>query len=255
MDRAFLQVNDLIPLLVAPAMGSFAESLAGRVPSGRPIVMARSQCESCRAVLRPLELIPLASWIALNGKCSRCGAKISLTHPIAELAALVVGVWAVLVVDGWIVWPSLFLGWSLLALVLMDLRYLVLADIIVLPVLAVGIATSFAISEAQGIAALAGAALGGGTSLAIRESYRWLRGREGLGFGDVKLLAASGAWVAWKGLPSVVLIASVLALVVMLPIVWGQGSRRTGELRVPFGAFIAVGLWIVWLHGPITFDL
>lgn len=219
------------------------------------MIMTRSQCESCRVVLRPLELIPLASWIALNGRCRRCGAKISVTHPIAELMALALGAWVVLVMDSWIVWPTLFLGWSLLVLVLMDFRYLVLADIIVLPVLVVGIATSFAISEAQGIAALAGAALGGGVSLAIRESYWWLRGRDGLGLGDVKLLAASGAWVAWQGLPSVVLIASVLALAVALPVAWSQEGRRTGELRVPFGAFIAVGLWIVWLYGPIGFEL
>lgn len=242
-------------LLGAPALGSFAESLAGRLPSGRPIIMARSQCENCRAVLRPIELIPLASWIALSGKCNRCGAKISLTHPIAELAALGLAVWAVLVVAGWIVWPTLFLGWSLLVLALMDIRYLVLADIIVLPVLAVGIATSFAISEDQGLASLAGAALGGGASLAVRDFYRWLRGREGLGLGDVKLLAASGAWVGWTGLPSVVFIASVVALVVVLPIAWATRNRRTGESRVPFGAFIALGLWIVWLHGPINFDL
>jgi leader peptidase (prepilin peptidase)/N-methyltransferase len=219
------------------------------------MIMTRSQCESCLAVLRPLELIPLASWIALNGKCSHCGAKISVTHPVAELMALALAVWVVLVMDSWIVWPTLFLGWSLLALGLMDLRYLVLADIIVLPVLVVGIATSFAISEAQGIAALAGAGLGGGVSLAIRESYRWLRGRDGLGLGDVKLVTASGAWVAWQGLPSVILIASVLALALALPVAWGQERRRTGELRVPFGAFIAVGLWIVWLHGPIDFEL
>lgn len=242
-------------LFGAPALGSFAESVAGRWPSGRPIVAARSRCESCLSALRPFELIPLASWIALSGKCSHCGAKIPLAHPMAEIAALALGAWAVLVVTGWAIWPTLFLGWSLLALALMDLRYLVLADIIVLPILAVGIATSFAISESQGLAALAGAALGGGLSLAIREIYRWLRGREGLGLGDVKLLAACGAWVGWRGLPSVVFIASVLALVVMLPIVCGKESDRTGESRVPFGAFIALGLWIVWLHGPINFDI
>jgi leader peptidase (prepilin peptidase)/N-methyltransferase len=251
----FVQLDDLILLLVAPAMGSFAESLAGRLPSGRPIVLARSECESCRMVLRPLELIPVASWIALNGKCSRCGAKISWTHPVMELAALAIGLWSVLVVDGWIVWPTIFLGWALLALVLMDIRYLVLADVIVLPVLAMGIATSFAISQAQGIAALAGAALGGGASFAVREAYRWLRKREGLGLGDVKLLAAAGAWVASQGLPSVVLIASVLALAVTFPILWAQGNRPAGQVRVPFGAFIAVGLWVVWLHGPINFSL
>jgi prepilin signal peptidase PulO-like enzyme (type II secretory pathway) len=108
MDRAFLQANDLILLLVAPAMGSFAECLAGRLPSRRPMIMTRSQCESCLAVLRPLELIPLASWIALNGKCSHCGAKISVTHPVAELMALALAVWVVLVMDRWIVWPTQF---------------------------------------------------------------------------------------------------------------------------------------------------
>jgi leader peptidase (prepilin peptidase)/N-methyltransferase len=106
------------------------------------------------------------------------------------------------------------------------------------------------------VASLAGAAIGYGAAFAVREIYRFARGRNGLGLGDVKLLAAAGAWISWDGLPSVLFIASVTALAACL-ILWLLDLRprlRLGsDERIPFGIFLAIGLWIVWLHGPIRF--
>ena len=253
-----VQIQPWILIVAAPFLGSFAECLAQRLPLHRPVVAARSQCDKCAAVLGPLELVPVVSWLALGGKCSHCRTRISPISTVAELSAAALALWAVVVVPGWLVWPTAALGWTLLTLALMDFHHFVLADILVLPLLAIGIVVSFALSEEQGMASVIGAVIGGGGAFAVREIYRRVRGRDGLGLGDVKLLAAAGAWVSWQGLPSVLFIASVSALAVWLAL-WAFKSRAefplNGAQRVPFGIFLALGLWIVWLHGPLQFSL
>jgi len=133
-------------IAAAPFMGSFAACVAWRLPLNRAIVVARSQCDCCSATLGPFELVPVVSWVALKGRCRRCFAPISPVHLIAELAATAIAVWAVMVVPGWLVWPTVFLGWTLLALALMDFHHFVLADVLVLPALILGVVVSFAIS-------------------------------------------------------------------------------------------------------------
>jgi leader peptidase (prepilin peptidase)/N-methyltransferase len=244
-------------LAVAPLTGSFTECLAQRLPAHRPILLARSQCDGCHTQLGPLELIPVVSWVALRGRCRHCRRPIPVRHLGAELLAAAITVWALLVVPGWLIWPTVILSWVLLALSLMDLYHLVLADVVVLPVLGLGVATSFGLSTDQGFQSLAGAAIGGGAALIITALYRLVRRREGLGLGDVKLLAACGAWVSWSGLPSVVLIASLAAGVCL-----ALGAARTRWRfrltqagRIPAGPFVAFGLWVVWLHAAIQIHL
>jgi leader peptidase (prepilin peptidase)/N-methyltransferase len=173
---------------------------------------------------------------------------------MAEILAAALAVWAVVVVPGWLVWPTGLLGLTLLSLALMDFHHFVLADVLVLPLLLFGILISFSISTDAGTASVIGSLIGGGGAFALRKIYRLTRGRDGLGLGDVKLLAAAGAWVSWQGLPSVVFIASVTGLAAWLAL-WAFKSRAqfklSGTQRVPFGIFLALGLWIVWLHGPI----
>jgi leader peptidase (prepilin peptidase)/N-methyltransferase len=177
---------------------------------------------------------------------------------MAEIVAAALAVWAVVVVPGWLVWPTGLLGLTLLALALMDFHHFILADILVLPLLVFGILISFSISTDAGTASVIGSLIGGGSAFALRKIYRLTRGRDGLGLGDVKLLATAGAWVSWQGLPSVVFIASVSGLAAWLAL-WAFKSRTQFKLsatqRVPFGIFLALGLWIVWLHGPINFGI
>jgi len=249
-----LQAQTWTLIIGAPFIGSFAGCLAWRLPLNRSVIAERSRCDCCSAPLGPLELVPVVSWIALKGKCRSCLAPISSVHLIAELAAAALAIWTVLVMPGWLVWPTAVLGWTLLALALMDFHHFVLSDILVLPLLALGLLVSFLISWDIGMASVLGALIGGGSALAVRMLYRLVRSRDGLGLGDVKLLTAAGAWVSWQGLPSVVFLASVSALVACLAL-WAFTSRAQLSLnsaqRVPFGIFLAIGLWIVWLHGPI----
>lgn len=254
----FVQIQPWMLLAVAPITGSFTECLAQRLPAQRPILLARSQCDGCNTQLSPFELIPVLSWVALGGRCRHCKRPIPVRHVVAEVIAAAVTVLALLVVPGWLIWPTVILSWVLLALGLMDLYHLVLSDVVVLPVLALGLVTSFAVSQEQGFAGLAGAVVGFGAGLAAMALCRLLKRGECLRFGEVKLLAACGAWVSWYGLPSVVLIAGLAALGAGFLLGAGR-TRRRFDLkqagRIPAGPFVAFGLWVVWLHGTMQIQL
>lgn len=148
-------------------------------------------------------------------------------------------------------WAAAGLGWTLLALAVWDLRCGLLPDRLTLPLLLAGLAATALLSPARLEAHLLGAATGFLSLAALRALYRRLRGREGLGLGDAKLLAAGGAWLGWEGLASVVLWACATAVLSLLP---GHlaGRRLTRHTSLAFGPWLALGIWLVWLLGPLT---
>jgi leader peptidase (prepilin peptidase)/N-methyltransferase len=148
-------------------------------------------------------------------------------------------------------WASCLLGWTLLCLSALDLRYFLLPDFLTLPLIVAGILINSALDGELPVKYGVGAVAGYAFVQLLRFAYRRLRSREGMGLGDAKLLAAAGAWVSWSGLPSVVLVASLLALVVVL-IQSLRSKRLDPQQRVPFGAFLSAGLWMVWLYGPLA---
>ena len=159
--------------------------------------------------------------------------------------------WAVLATDGWLAWTTSLYGLMLLALAVIDLDRFRLPDALTYPLLAAGLGTAYLIHPDNLADHLIGAAAGFLSFAAVREIYFRLRGREGLGLGDAKLMAAVGAWLSWPGLPSVVLIGAVAALAMSL-IQRSTGMRVGWDHRIPFGAYLSVGAWLVWLYGPIT---
>jgi leader peptidase (prepilin peptidase)/N-methyltransferase len=239
------------PVVAAPFVGSFVGLLVLRIPQGLPVGMARSACPHCGAVLGAAELIPLASWLALRGRCRHCRSALGLFYPTIELAALVVAAWAALFLPDRLVWAGCALGWVLLAASIVDFRHLFLPDGLVLPLIPAGIALHVAIAPDRWPDHAIGAAAGYLGLVAVRALYARLRGREGLGLGDAKLLAAAGAWVGWQGLPSVLFLAAVTTLAALL-------AARAAKLPVdpkgelPFGPALAFALWLVWLHGPLV---
>ncbi len=236
-------------VLAAPCFGSFVGLVAERLPQGAPVLAGRSRCAACTAVLGPAELVPILSWLALGGRCRRCRAPIGLRLPAVELAALAVAAWAAAVVPPGLVWPSCVLGWTLLALALIDLDHWLLPDVLTLPLAAAGLATAAWWTAGWPGDGLIGAVAGGGVLALVAAGYRRLRGRDGLGGGDVKLVAAGGAWLGWQGLPSLILIAALCGLAFGL----ARGLGRGGGIaaRVPFGPPLALALWLVWLYGPL----
>jgi leader peptidase (prepilin peptidase)/N-methyltransferase len=245
--------SDLLLLTVAaPFVGSFLGVMADRLPAGRPVVLARSCCDHCGARLGPVDLVPLASWLWLRGRCRRCRALIDPSLPAIELGALVIVLWASLHAATPSVWLSVPFGWTLLALAFADARHFVLPDALTLPLIPAGLAAAFFIEPDTVRDRLLGVVLGAAVFAALRWVYRSLRRREGLGFGDVKLIAAAGAWVGAAALPSVVLIAAVVGLAFALL----SGARRrrlSASDKLPFGSFLCLGLWLVWLYGPLIF--
>lgn len=247
-----IQPDWLLPVLAAPFVGSFLCLVIVRLPAGGNVVYGRSACLACGHTLGLIDLVPLVSWLTSRGRCRHCGARVSVLYPGVELAALAVSIWAATVVDGWLLWASSILGWSLLALAVIDWRHKLLPDGLTLPLIVLGLGTAYWANPGNIVGHLTGALAGFAAFAAIAWAYRRLRGREGLGLGDAKLLAAAGAWTSWTGLPSVVLIGAVAALGLALAgTARGRAPRATTEL--PFGPHLALGTWLVWLYGPIMF--
>jgi leader peptidase (prepilin peptidase)/N-methyltransferase len=240
------------PILLAPFIGSFLSVVASRPQAPRSILAGRSACLTCHHTLGPLDLVPIASWVISGGSCRHCGARVSLFYPGIELAALGIAAWAAVTTSGWEFWASCALGWTLLALAATDLRSYLLPDFLTVPLIAAGLAEAVLIEPAAVPHRLAGAACGAAFVLLVRVAYWRIRGREGIGLGDAKLLAAAGAWVSWEGLPSLLLIATLGALASVFPRLLHAGKIAWTE-RVPFGAFLCLGAWLVWLYGPLDF--
>jgi leader peptidase (prepilin peptidase)/N-methyltransferase len=223
-----------------------------RLPSGRPILVARSVCDHCGRKLRARDLIPVFAWAIRKGKCWHCGGDVGIFYPAVELAALGVAVWSLLVLPGWIAWVGAALGWALIALAWIDQRTFLLPDKLTLPLAAGGLVVAWLIDARILGDHLVGAALGLSVATVVAALYRRIRGRDGLGMGDAKLIGALGTWVAWQGLPTVVLYGALSGLVWVLVL----GAWRRPQLlaaRLPFGPHLCLGGWLVWLYGPLEF--
>jgi leader peptidase (prepilin peptidase)/N-methyltransferase len=239
-------------VLLAPFIGSFLAVVVARHEAPVHILTGRSACPACGTRLGAADLAPVLSWVVLRGKCRHCRAPIDPFYPAIEVAAIIVALWSAMVFSGAALWASCALGWTLLALAATDLKYFRLPDFLTLPLIAAGLLAA-CLLDADPVRSLTAHAIGAAAGYLfvrlLRFAYRRLRGREGMGLGDAKLLAAAGAWVSWEGLPSVLAIASLSALAIVL---LGQRPKIDLAQRVPFGAFLGLSLWITWLYGPLT---
>jgi len=222
--------HHLAAFMIAPFIGSFLSVLVVRLPV--------------------LDLMPLASRVFLGGRCRHCSAAIPLLYPVLELGAMAVVLCAVPMMDGGPFWASCLLGWTLLALAATDLRTFLLPDVLTLPLLLAGLAVTALFDAAALPAHLLGAVLGFGFLYGVNIFYRWLRGRNGLGLGDARLLAAAGAWLGWAALPSVLLLAAAAALAVVL-LMRLAGRSMHAATPLAFGVYLAPSIWWVWLYGVL----
>ncbi len=215
------------------------------------MLLSRSRCDHCRKSLTPRELVPLASWILQRARCAHCRTPLSLFYPTIELGALAIVLWAWTATAGIAFEASCLLGWLLLGLSAMDFLSFRLHDVLVGLVAALGLfATAYLAPIALWTHALAGL-LGLLSLVAVSAFYRGIRGHEGLGLGDAKMFGAAGLWVGLEGLPSTMLIAAFSALAAAL-ILSLAGKPLGARSRVPFGPFLALGLWCTWLYGPLV---
>jgi leader peptidase (prepilin peptidase)/N-methyltransferase len=233
------------PVLCAPILGSFAGVLIARVPEGRGVAWGRSACGACGHALGVRDLVPIASFVALRGRCRFCGAPIGWLHLWVELAALGLAIWAAASGEtGALLWTGCALGWTLLILGWIDARCQRLPDFLTLPLLLAGLCEAVLLEPDAAMERAVGAGAGYLGFWLLGRLFWRLRGREGLGQGDAKLLAAGGAWVGAWLLPDVLLAAACSALVYA----FRKGKPVPGE-RIPFGPFLAAGIWVIWLYG------
>jgi leader peptidase (prepilin peptidase)/N-methyltransferase len=237
-------------VMASPFIGSFLGLLIQRLPEGAWIARGRSRCDACGTPLRARDLVPLLSWLAAGGRCRYCRQPLGWFYPVIELAALAVAFTSVLIDGGQGAWLDCLLGWWLLALGWIDLRTWLLPDALTLPLIIAGLAASFVFDPDQLVNRALGAALGYASLMTVAALYRALRGREGLGGGDAKLLAASGAWLGAAGLPQVILLAALSALAAAACLRLA-GVRLGIHSALPFGPFLALATWVLWLFSPI----
>jgi leader peptidase (prepilin peptidase)/N-methyltransferase len=237
-------------VIAAPVIGSFLGVLIRRLPEGLSFAGSRSRCEACGTALRARDLVPVLSWLAAGGRCRYCGQRTGWFYPGVELAAFGIALAAVLIDGGERVWLDCLFGWWLLTLGWTDLRSWLLPDLLTLPLIIAGLAAAFVFYPDELTQRALGAALGYLSLAAVAAIYRALRGREGLGGGDAKLLAASGAWLGAAALPQVILFAALSALTIA-GLLRLAGNRLGRHSAMPFGPFLALATWGLWLFGPL----
>ena len=235
--------------------GSSIAAVSVRLPRDEDVVMARSRCRGCDQPLRPWELVPVFSWLALRGRCARCDTRISRRYPLIELAAGGIGAWAALWAAGegaslFMMAATAVLGWQLLLIAIVDGENFWLPDILTLPLIAAGLIVAMGAGWDVAVSHLIGVAAGFGGLWLVGWLYQAIRKRQGLGGGDPFLFAGAGAWVGWVGLPSVLLWACAVGLSLVFAMLVVRRSVSATD-RLPFGVFLAVGIWLTWLYGPL----
>ncbi|RMG31866.1 MAG: prepilin peptidase [Gammaproteobacteria bacterium] len=217
------------------------------------LVTPRSRCPRCGHRIRAHENLPVLSWLFLKGRCSACGGRISLRYPLVEaLTALLSGVLAWHYGWGAPLAGALLFTWFLIPLTLIDLDHKLLPDGLTLPLLWAGLLASLVPLFVDARTAILGAAAGYLSLWSVYHLFRLVTGREGMGYGDFKLLAALGAWLGWKPLPVVLLGASFVGAVTGITLILVQGRDR--HTPIPFGPYLAAAGWIALLWGDRILD-
>ena len=234
--------------ILGACLGSFYSVCVSRYLSGGSIIFPPSHCPLCGRRLRPWELVPIVSYLLLRGRCAGCKAKISPLYPLIELASTAWAVLAMLATG-----PTLFflgyliLGGLYIVASAIDLKSYLLPDILTYPAALVGLVLGAARPDVGLLMAAIGAACGSGLFWLLATLYRRLKGVDGLGGGDVKLMLSVGAAVGLLGLPYAILCGSLVALLASPFYVLGKGRSRT--MPIPFGPFLCLGAMVQLLYG------
>jgi len=220
------------------------------------LLVPRSRCPKCSAPIKAHQNIPLLSWLLLGGKCANCQAPISPRYPIVELVTAALSA-AVALRFGWH-WQTLaalLFTWALVALTVIDLDHTLLPDIITLPLLWLGLLLSLfwhpgltppAPTDAR--SAIVGAVAGYLILWLVYWAFKLVTGKEGMGYGDFKLLGALGAWLGWQMLPLILLLSALTGAVIGIALIAIRGRDR--NLPIPFGPYLAAAGWIALMWGP-----
>ncbi|MDX9686015.1 prepilin peptidase [Halopseudomonas formosensis] len=212
------------------------------------LILPHSHCPHCDAEIKPWQNLPLISYALLRGRCGNCRERISLRYPLVELlTAVLSGVVAWQFGFGWEAGAMLLLTWSLISLSLIDADTQLLPDSIVLPMLWLGLMVNSVGLFTDIHSALWGAVFGYLSLWSVYWLFKLVTGKEGMGYGDFKLLAMLGAWGGWQVLPLTILLSSLVGAVLGIIILKSRGDSNATPL--PFGPYLAIAGWIAIIWG------
>lgn len=239
--------------LVGACLGSFANVIIYRWPLGLSFVSPRSRCSSCQHQVSWRDNIPLVSWLLLRGRCSHCQAKFSIRYFLIELlmALLFVAAYRFIGLQ-WYLLEVLIFIFGIVTASFIDLDHFLLPDFLTLSGIVVGLVGAFLNPERQFFDALIGVVIGGGFLWATAYFYFLVRKEEGMGGGDIKLLAWIGAILGWKAIPFVIISSSLLGSVIGL--IHASRSKTGMKTMIPFGPYLALG-GVLYLFGGESLGL
>jgi leader peptidase (prepilin peptidase) / N-methyltransferase len=244
------QATELLPHAAAETV------IAGpAVPARFTLSVPRSACPACKAPITAWQNIPVVSWLLLRGRCAACQAAISARYPLVELATAAL--------SAAVAWHfgfsasaacALLMTWALVALTGIDIDHQLLPDNITLPLMWAGLSAAVVLGASDGRAlpvsprdAIIGAACGYLSLWLVFHLFRLVTGKEGMGYGDFKLFAALGAWLGWKLLPLVILLAAATGAVLGILMIVVRGRDRAAPM--PFGPYLAASGWLAMMYG------
>jgi leader peptidase (prepilin peptidase)/N-methyltransferase len=253
MDREWrAQANELL--------GSEATPQGTEQPSATRfnLMVPRSACPHCKAPITALQNIPVISYLVLGGKCAGCRAPISLRYPLVEVATAVLSA-VVAVKFGFTIWTlaALTMTWTLIALSVIDFDHHLLPDQMTLPLVWLGLILSlYATKESPFAPDMRSSIIGGVAGYLSLWSVYWvfklLTGKEGMGYGDFKLLAAFGTWLGWQKLLPIILLSALSGAVIGVGLIVFRGRDR--NIPIPYGPYLAIAGWIAMLWGDNLID-
>jgi len=232
------------------------ESPATEVPEGPfNIIEPRSRCPACGHRLPALENVPVLSYLFLRGRCASCGKPISVRYPVVEiLTAVMAAIAAWRFGPGWEAAAAVLLTFCLITISVIDVDHQIIPDSISLPLLWIGLGLSLfhpmpgaEVLFIEPKASIVGALAGYLTLWSVYHLFRLLTGKEGMGYGDFKLLAALGAWLDWQMLPLIVLLSALVGAAVGITLIVVR--RHDRNVPIPFGPYLAAAGWIAMLYG------
>lgn len=246
-------IEQLVAFCLGMAIGSFLNVCIYRLPESRSIVHPGSSCPACGFKIPFYDNIPVLSYLFLRGRCRRCGVKISLRYPLVEVTA---GLFALALFHGygWS-WEALYFFTfvaALLVITFIDIDHRIIPDVITYPGIVVGFACSFWAGHVTWKASLLGILLGGGLLFLVASGYYYLTKKEGMGGGDVKLLAMIGAVLGWQATIFTLFVGSAVGTV--FGIVVALQTREGRKTAVPFGPFLSVGALLFLFFGRQIMD-
>lgn len=238
----------LITFVSGAILGSFLNVCIHRVPAGRSVVYPPSHCPGCGTRIRSRDNVPLLSYALLRGRCRACGGSISARYPLVEALT---GVLLVVVLYRFGLSPAFGIGSAFVAALVVvtfiDLDHQIIPDIISLPGIVVGLVVSALGQGPPLLDSVLGVLIGGGILYAVAVGYHSLTGREGMGGGDIKLLAMIGAFLGWRGVLVTLILGSFTGAFVGTALILGR--RTDARVPIPFGPFLALGALCALLFG------